>query len=198
MLSSPNVCADSETTLLQSELLEAQNLVKNVKCDETIDIKVVELSRHLRNQGVTRSDRTYKQGRVILQAEAWLNGHDSVMEEDLEVLKNVLWHDPDESRKTESIILEIINPEKNKVIELYDASMKLLHDFHAKKPGVEKEESCIELISKVRKAKDDIMAISESLKKGKRSTTTIEPYLEKLNTILKELWVKQIGQVTLK
>jgi len=185
---------EPEITLTQQDILAAQADIENITSDETIDNKMVEVSRYLRNQGIIVSDRTYKQARQILKAEAWLNGHSEIQEEDIEVLKHVLWHDPDERRKTESTILEMVNPEKNKVITLFDEAFRIANDV-ASKQGAERQQKAIEVIAKVRKAKQDITKIITDLQRVKRDTKSIEPYLNKLNKMLTDLQLKEIGVI---
>lgn len=184
------------TILTQQEVLIAQKAVYEVQSDETIDTKIVEISRYLRNQGIIVSDRTYKQARHILKAEAWLNEHELIQEEDIEILKHVLWHDPDERRKTESTILEMVNPEKNKVITIFDEAFRIATDM-ASKQGAERQQKAIEVIAKVRKAKTDIARIINDLQRVKRDTKSIETYLTKINKMLTDLQMKEIGVISI-
>ena len=194
MLANPT--PDPIVTLTQQEIEKAQKDVLSVVSDETIDAKIVEVSRYLRNQGIIVSDRTYKQSRLILKAEAWLNEHDEILEEDIEVLKHVLWHDPDERRKTESTILEMVNPEKNRIITMFDEAFRIANDM-ASKQGAERQQKAIEVIAKVRKAKTDIAKIINDLQRVKRDTKSIEPYLNKINKMLTDLQMKEIGVISI-
>ncbi|MGV8131673.1 MAG: hypothetical protein ACP5N7_06260 [Candidatus Pacearchaeota archaeon] len=186
---------DPGLTLTQQEIEAAQADIENVISDEAINNKIVDISRHLRNIGIIVSDRTYKQAKTILKAEAWLNGHKQIEEEDIEVLKNVLWHDPDERRKAESTILEMVNPEKNKVITIYEEAFRIANDM-ATKSGNERQQKAIEVISKVRKAKTDIAKIITDLKRVNRETKSLETYQAKLSKMLAELQLKEIGFVS--
>lgn len=180
------------TILFHKDILAAQEEVKKINYDEEIAIKLVEIARTLRNRGITVSDRTYRQSLKVIQAEAWLNNHDKIQDEDLEVLKHMLWHDVEEQRKCESIILELVNPDKNKVVSQYEEALKMVNELE-NMTGPQRIQKAAEVIQKVRGAKDFIQKIIEQHEKAKREATSLKPYLEKINRVLVQLHVKELG-----
>lgn len=88
----------------------------------TIPVRVMEgfrdLSQDLRSQGIVLSDRRVANAWPIVQANAWMNGHDEVWLSDLDILVHSWWTDMESKAKSFSIITEAVNPILGEIMTL--------------------------------------------------------------------------------
>ena len=90
------------------ELFVLQNRVRLIGIDENIYMILAKIRRQLADEGIRPSDRRFKQSLSIIQAHAFLHGRMTVHNEDLMILKNVLWETPDQKQKTFELIQDIV------------------------------------------------------------------------------------------
>ena len=90
------------------ELFVLQNRVRLIGIDENIYMILAKIRRQLADEGIRPSDRRFKQSLSIIQANAFLHGRMTVHNEDLMILKNVLWETPDQKQKTFELIQDIV------------------------------------------------------------------------------------------
>jgi DNA replicative helicase MCM subunit Mcm2 (Cdc46/Mcm family) len=120
---------------------------------------VLTLVDNLRQAGIMVTDRTVRAAKRLLQAEAMCQERDMVVIDDIEILKNAFWKAPEQQKTVHSQILQLINPEKDKVQSLYDdaeeiyeAGMKLAKSKDTRKAAQEG----IEIADKLKSAKREI------------------------------------------
>lgn len=92
-----------------SELSAMQEEVKQVQISEQINELADCMLCELRGKGIHISDRTYLNYGSIVQAEAWLNGRAAVVKEDMKVLVNYFWNEPEERVKVREIIGNMVD-----------------------------------------------------------------------------------------
>lgn len=93
------------------EIFQAQEEAKALPVSDQARKGLKEILVTLREEGIFPGDRRKKKATFVAKAYAYLNGHDRVELEDLEILSHVLWEDPEEQReKAEKIIVKIANP----------------------------------------------------------------------------------------
>ena len=109
-----------EVTITLPEIEHCREQVQKVKVPKSVIRTLADLRALLHHDGILTTDRTFKRSSDIIKAEAFLNGRAEVVEDDLDVLKNVLWTNPDDLKKCYTDILTIINPDKNKVLDIWD------------------------------------------------------------------------------
>ncbi|AOQ24582.1 ATPase RavA [Moorella thermoacetica] len=93
------------------EVLQAGEMARQVVVnDDTIDALVL-LRRQLRDEGITVSDRRWRQVISLLQAQAFLHSDVRVQpQRDLMILKHALWTAPDQKITVQKIVRNIIDP----------------------------------------------------------------------------------------
>ena len=89
------------------ELVEHQIKVTKVVISDSLYKKIAKIRQALHDAGIRPSDRRFKQCLSILRAKAYLAGRFEVINEDLNILKNILWETIDQKLKAEEIISEI-------------------------------------------------------------------------------------------
>ncbi len=166
--------------------LEAQQLPLT---DDVVE-HLITLVDCLKNEGIVVTDRTFRQTKFLLQAEAYTKGQEQVKIDDLEILKNVLWRQPEHIKLVHSHILRLINPEKDKIRSLYDdaeeifeTAMSLVKSKDTKKAAKEG----IEIADKLKSAKREIdkhinvmKSKSKNVKEAIKMKKQVEVWLEKV------------------
>lgn len=99
------------TTITGEEIDTAQREAEALQWSDEAVNALERILDELNNQGIRPGDRRMYKAVSVAQAFAWLNGHDEVETEDLEILKHVLWVDPNEQpTKTAQVVARIANP----------------------------------------------------------------------------------------
>lgn len=108
------------TKVTLDQLHQAQNEVRGVKLTSDVVSTMYEIKMNLEREGIIASDRRWKQTTTMLRAWAWLNGHNEVYKQDLDLLCDMLWQEPEQRSIIVSIVLSITNPLDLKATEIYD------------------------------------------------------------------------------
>jgi MoxR-like ATPase len=87
-----------------SALDELRSRVAAVEIPPVVISELVEIRRQLRKEGVTPSDRRFRQALDVLRASAVLEGRDRVATGDLDWLRDVLWTDPEDQEKVDAVL----------------------------------------------------------------------------------------------
>ena len=106
------------TTLTPKELAECRSDAQAVSVPANIVKLISRIRKELNKKGISPSDRRYKQSVSILRARAYLDGEDTVSEEHLRYLENVLWRDPGEKTEIQNLIHQSLFGYKDRVREL--------------------------------------------------------------------------------
>ena len=203
-----NVNFNPESKLSIEDVRQSQNSISNVTVPENIVSLLIELRTKISSNSsnsedtirVTVSDRMFKLAYRIMQTEAFMQGRDYVIEDDIEILKNVLWSDPADNQKMYSLLLEVVNPQKDKIMqifydaeELYTGLKSLKKSAKTDKQKQDIEPQMYETIAKIRDAKSKICDyIKEMVDSGRNPAGTTE--LEaKLEGYLSEIYEKDLG-----
>jgi len=183
MLTLPNF--EESPILTLDEMRVAQEETKKVIMTDADKKLLTDLRTLIGADGTYVSDRTYMVARNILKAEAYFNGRSKVNEEDFDILQHCLWSDPDHRKTIYSHILTKINPDKNKIDELFDDATDIYKEFMDLDP---KEASlttkAVEIVNKLKGAKSKLHEYEVNLKSRKKDVksliglqTKIEDYL---------------------
>ncbi|WP_158246101.1 AAA family ATPase [Sulfobacillus sp. hq2] len=91
----------------------------------TVDVTAVlpvfgALRTALAQQGLTVSDRRWRQSIAVVQAQAWLNGHAAAETSDLLILQHVLWEEPDQRLAVAKAVLTLISPFDQEAQDILD------------------------------------------------------------------------------
>lgn len=107
------------TTVTLSELQDVISThVPVISLPPGIVDSVLQLRAELRNETITPSDRRWKQSVRLLQASAWLNGRSSVDDDDLAILRHVLWDVVEEIPMVEKKVLSLTSPMTKMALDL--------------------------------------------------------------------------------
>src|SRR2546428_713697 len=109
------------TRITLDEIHAAREAVAAVEFDRPLLESIAKIRRRLEGEGLTLSDRRYKESLSIIRAKAWLQGRAYAVEDDLAVLANVLWDDPASEPMVPGLVLDVSNPHDNRARAILDA-----------------------------------------------------------------------------
>lgn len=162
----------SEVTL--DEVYEAQKEIALLPVPENVFEHADRLRQTLRKDGIMVTDRSFKTALKILKAEAWLNGQPEVSTLNIEVLKNICWTKPDQEKMVHSTILELISPEKNKILTLYQDCQDQAKSVYKHKDAAKKQTAMVEANQKIKDARVQISRLKKDMLQKKQDVTEIE------------------------
>lgn len=195
------------------DIRKAQEQVKNIHFSDELISLVIELRRHLSDKNSNSetkistaiTDRMFRIATRIIKAEAWSKGKDAVEEDDFEVLQHVLWSDPADKQGVYSGILEVLNPEKSKIMELFYNSKEIYDEIKvaSKEATTDKTKKAIEpkafeAAQKIRNAKGKVNEHIKDLEKRGRKTEDLKKIQEKMEHFLNDIYEKTLGTVGFK
>lgn len=127
-----HVSASASATITLEELKIMQNEVRCVKVPDSINELMDDILCRLRKKGIHISDRKYFNFAPIVQAAAYINGHSSVLPEDLTILKNYFWTAPQEIETISEVLTEVCNnPIKSKLTDILTMADEAVDDYKA-------------------------------------------------------------------
>ena len=113
------------TTISLQELQSAQQQAEQVNIsDDTINA-LVRLWKELKSQCFIISDRRFRNCLRFLKAHAWLEGRNVVADDDIAILSNMLWTDPEQIKQSKKIVMGFANPLAVKANEIFDGASEL-------------------------------------------------------------------------
>jgi len=113
------VTIDLSGTITPEQITHAHGEATRTKWTDHAREAFLEILREARNEGISPGDRRMQKAVAVAQAYAWLNGHETVETDDLEILAHALWDDPTEQPATlAKIVGKIANPEGMKINSL--------------------------------------------------------------------------------
>ena len=162
---------ESDAIFTLQDIRDQRQKSITVEVDDVVTEQILILVDNLRQAGIMVTDRTVRSAKRLLQAEAMYHERDIVVIDDIEILKNAFWKAPEQQRIVHSKILQLINPEKDKVQtlfddaeEIYQNAMNLVDSKDTRKAAQEG----IEIADKLKSAKREIdESITAMKKKGK-------------------------------
>jgi MoxR-like ATPase len=188
-MDNPEDLKDPEVTITLDELAEVRELVKKVVMPDNVIQKLTKLRHELTMGGYIVTDRTYKSSTKVLKAEAWLKGRDIIEEDDMDVLRHMFWADPTKARGVYLKILEMVNPEKNLILEKYEECMRITKEVFAEKDPKVQMENGIEAASKLKSAKSDINKLMKEMVKKNKNIDEIKTMLVDIDEQVKKIFV---------
>lgn len=118
-------------TISLSELYAMQQEVAAIPVPDAINELADDVLCELRGNGIEVSDRKYLNYYPLVQAKAWLEGHDKVESQDLLILKCYLWQAPGDRPTVENTLTRLcVNPLQDKVNSILAMAVEAQEDFN--------------------------------------------------------------------
>ena len=112
---------NSMMTLSDLEALQAE--ARKVSFSPSVNDQYDKLLDSADREGLALSDRAMRQAKTLMQANAAIEGRDSINDDDLEILIHVLWKEPKDKTKARQLVNSVVNPLKAKAAELLDTAI---------------------------------------------------------------------------
>lgn len=111
------------------ELRQWQREVREIAIPAEIVNKVISIVLKLREAGVRVSDRRLKESRQVLQAHAFLHGRQQVELEDLQVLRDIFWLQPQDKKVFGDILYTVKLTVEVQASELLKEALQIKRKF---------------------------------------------------------------------
>jgi len=185
-----SISIDEEPVVSLKDLQTARLEAQQISLTDDVVEHLITLVDCLKAEGIVVTDRTFRQTKFLLQAEAYMKGHEMVGIDELEILKNVLWRQPEHIKLVHSHILRLINPEKDKIRSLYDDAEEIFENAMALVKSKDTKKAAkegIEIADKLKSAKREIdrhittmKSKSKNIKEAIKMKKQVEVWLEKV------------------
>lgn len=110
------------TKLKKDELAALQAAVDKVKIGDDAIEAILTIKGELEGIGISASDRRWKRAVKLCKANALLNGHGEVEEDDLLILQHCLWREPDQRTMVREKVGGVASPLTAEAIAILDAA----------------------------------------------------------------------------
>ncbi|WP_418626677.1 AAA family ATPase [Anaerosinus sp.] len=168
------------TVISLQELQSAQQQAEQVNIsDDTINA-LVRLWKELKSQGFIISDRRFRNCLRFLKAHAWLEGRVQVVENDIVILSNMLWTEPDQIKQTKKIVMGFANPLTVKANEIFDGAFELSAKLKETPDGTERTALAAEANHKFKVAQKMLDGLLKQAKNEGKATAKIVERLAQL------------------
>lgn len=191
-----SVASAPTVTLTGDDLRAAQRDAQAVAIPASVLEAIVALRRALTGQGIVIGDRRWRKALSLLQANAYLDGRTSVDEDDLTILRHVLWQRPDQRAAVTKAIAQIGNPLTAAALELLDQANSVQEGITQRLAAITADEERSKVLiegmtkySKIVKKLDDLHARAQ---REQRSTAKVDSTLAHVKTLNAAL-AKEMG-----
>ncbi|MGB9825346.1 MAG: hypothetical protein ACPLRU_01625 [Desulfofundulus sp.] len=140
------------TTISLDEVRQAQQEAAVVNVPEPMIQALVNLWKELKQNGIIVSDRRFRNTLRFLKANAWLAGRNEVTDDDVEVLPNLLWQEPEQIRLVKKVVLAFSNPFVVKADEIYDGAVEIINKVKEMPDSPKQSEAAAEAHHKLKQA----------------------------------------------
>ncbi len=166
------------TKITLDEIHQAQKAVAAVELEQPLPEAVAKIRRRLREEGLSLSDRRYKESLSVVQARAWLQGRTYAIEDDLAVLANILWDDPANEPLVRGLVLDIANPHDKRAREIMDALQVALVNLQGLEDEKDRTLAAMEFLGKLRAARTELQSLRHRLQRRGADAAELDHYLE--------------------
>ncbi|TLZ45408.1 MAG: ATPase [Methanobacteriota archaeon] len=174
-----DMMADSRPPVMKSritldEIHDAREAVEGVEVDRPLLESIAKIRRRLGAEGLSLSDRRYKESLSIVRSKAWLNGRTYAIEDDLAVLANILWDDPASEPLVRGFVLDIANPQEKRAREIADGLQVALKNLQGLEEERDRTMAAVEFLSKLRTAKAELQDFRSRMVRRKAETSQLD------------------------
>ena len=152
--------ASTRTVVKYDELLRGQEAVTKVIIPDDVIDSILKLRDELKND-FSISDRRWKESLKLVQGSAFLAGRDTSTIDDVLVLCNCLWSEPQQMSKIIATVNQTLFPARSKILEIFDAACDSYHELMKDKSS-DKTALGLETIKKVGSALKELRSIEVS------------------------------------
>lgn len=166
------------------ELYAMQSEVKTVKIPDSINELADNILCELRRKDIAVTDRIYFNFSPVVQAEAWLNGRDTVLPEDMKALVNYLWDKPEQAEIISEVIQRLTeNPLGDKLDALLAKAYQLQREFEN---AADKNQALLVLRNGLLPIYETGNALKDDLAENDAARSSVDGFLDVLENISRD------------
>ncbi len=186
------------TTLPQTDLVALQAAVEALPVPSAVLDQIVQLRKDLAGIGIIASDRRWRQTLGLLRAHALLEDRTVVEEDDLAILKDVLWQAPEQRQEIARIVARISNPTNARAVEIGDEAVSVYDTWQAKQrdphiPDDQKTTAGVEAVSKLKKLGGELKRLRENTAMHGKSASRVAREEERIRNMTQEVASVALG-----
>lgn len=176
----PSTC----TGITLAELEEMQRAVKTVAVPDSIHELADNILCELRRKEIPVTDRIYFNFAAVVQAEAWLDGRNTVKPVDMMALVNYLWNKPEEYAVVYQVIQTLIkNPLGDKLDTLLAQAYECRRRFE---DAADKNKALLTFRNELVSIYDKAVALKNGISEHDSSLASIDGMLATVESISRE------------
>lgn len=184
------------TTLALDEIVQARdNEVPNITLPQGVVDSILTLRNVLRSKEITPSDRRWRDSVSVLKAAAWIEGRDTVDDDDLAILRHVLWDVVEQIPTVEREVLKLTSELTAKAVE-FDAMVDEIESEIDARKGQSTEaraEYGAKAQTKVREIGKKVDGLLEEAHRKGRSTAKLDALKDRLTGTKTRIYVECLG-----
>lgn len=157
-------------------VLEQREAAAKVKMTTPVVDLFLEIWNQITKDGMTISDRKYRQSVRTLQAYSHLNGRDTIEADDFDILAATLWTTPEQRTKVRRTVSRLSNPMGDKILQVMDSVSEIMRDKNNGKA------EAIEVFKKLKIGLREIEKLGDPKRNQKleAATTAIKGYMRQI------------------
>jgi MoxR-like ATPase len=168
------------------------NVVPAIPLTAGANEAMIRLADELHKEGIDVSPRRLKKSVRVTQANAFLEGRDTVVEDDITVLRYVFWDTPEQIETVDRLALVVSNPMAERVMAIIDASNEIMAGVRDRRGeslesraryGSEAHKKVKSLMSELGTLKQDALAAG-------RGTTKLDEASQRLNDVRSAIYTE--------
>lgn len=176
--------SSTHASITLEELYTMQREVRSVNISDNINELADNILCELRRKEIPVTDRIYFNFAPVVQAEAWLNGRDTVLPEDMQALINYLWDKPEQKETISKIIEQLTkNPFADKIDAILAKAYSLQREFES---AADKNFALMALRDGLLSAYEEIVSIKIDLPENDAAHAAVEGLVAALETVSRE------------
>lgn len=181
------------TTVTLDEIVQARDKeVPQVTLGSGVVDTIMDLKVALRAQQVTPSDRRWRQSVRVLQAAAWLQGRSAVDEDDLAILRFILWDVAEQISTVEKLVLERTSEIASKAMEYAEVLAEINSGIDSRKGESIEKLAQFGATSRVKttKIEKEIHSLLEKAEREGRNTSKLKDVRDQVRATKKRIFVE--------
>lgn len=170
--------AGAPQTIDQADLAALQQACDALPIPDGVLDAIGQLRKELAGQGVTASDRRWRQSLGLVRAHALIEGRGLAEEDDLTILADALWQRPDERAPIARSVARLANPLVGRAVELgdqaasvFEAAMQAQRDAG---DDQQRMQLAVEAATKLKQCATQVRRLVEQAEAQGRSAARIE------------------------
>ena len=163
-----------------------QDEVRQITLPQSINELWDNILCELRKKEIHVSDRTYFNYSELVKAEAWLQGRDQVLPEDMSILVNYLWNRPEEIPVVEKAIQDMVeDPMGDQIRDIQGRAYGYFDEFSK---DSNKNKALVQLRRNLLGCYNRAVALKDGLSDESSSLTAIDSLIDTLENLSREAY----------